>query len=112
MRVIAGTAKGRRLSGPRGRSLRPTADRVKESLFNILPRDFVGLRVLDLFAGTGSLGVEALSRGARDASLVAICEFNQGMEEQLARSSLPVHGIQKRQRPKSGLSRFQTNRVY
>ena len=70
MRVIGGTAKGHRLKSPKGRSLRPTADRVKEALFNILPHDLSGLRVLDLFAGTANLTLEALSRGAREAYLV------------------------------------------
>jgi len=70
MRVIAGTAKGHRLISSRGHSLRPTADRVKEALFNILPHDLSGLRVLDLFAGTANLTLEALSRGAREATLV------------------------------------------
>ncbi|MFQ5540091.1 MAG: 16S rRNA (guanine(966)-N(2))-methyltransferase RsmD [Candidatus Binatia bacterium] len=70
MRVIGGTAKGHRLKSPKGRSLRPTADRVKEALFNILPHDLSGLRVLDLFAGTANLTLEALSRGAQEAYLV------------------------------------------
>lgn len=70
MRVIAGKIKGRRLRAPKGQGLRPTAARVKEALFNILPHDLSGLRVLDLFAGTGNLSVEALSRGAVQAVLV------------------------------------------
>lgn len=70
MRVIGGIAKGRRLRSLKGHSLRPTADRVKEALFNILPHDLTGLRVLDLFAGTGNLTLEALSRGAHEAYLV------------------------------------------
>lgn len=70
MRVLGGAAKGRRLKAPKGQRLRPTAARVKEALFNILPHDLSGLRVLDLFAGTGSLSVEALSRGAAKAVLV------------------------------------------
>ncbi len=70
MRVIAGAAKGRRLKVPKGQDLRPTAARVKEALFNILPHDLSGLRVLDLFAGTGNVSVEALSRGAAQAVLV------------------------------------------
>ncbi len=72
MRVIAGTAKGHRLRSSRGHSLRPTADRVKEALFNILPHDLSGLKVLDLFAGTANLTLEALSRGAREATLVDV----------------------------------------
>ena len=70
MRVIGGEAKGRRLKVPRGRSLRPTASRVKEALFNILPHDLSGLKALDLFAGTGNMTMEALSRGAAQATLV------------------------------------------
>lgn len=70
MRVIAGKLKGHRLKAPRGRELRPTSDRVKEALFNILPHDLSGFRVLDLFAGTGNLSVEALSRGATEAVLI------------------------------------------
>ena len=70
MRIIGGTAKGRRLVVPKGGAVRPTAGKVKESLFNILPRDFSGLRVLDLFAGTGNVSIEALSRGAEKAVLV------------------------------------------
>jgi len=65
MRIIAGTLKGRRLVTPKGASLRPTSDRVKESMFNILGAKVDGGVVLDLFAGTGNLGIEALSRGAR-----------------------------------------------
>lgn len=70
MRVIAGDARGQRLKAPKGSSVRPTADRVKESLFNILRSELAGARVLDLFAGTGSLAIEALSRGATEALLV------------------------------------------
>ena len=70
MRIIGGAAKGRRLLAPKGQTVRPTAARVKESLFNILPRDFSGRTVLDLFAGTGNLSIEALSRGAEHAVLV------------------------------------------
>jgi 16S rRNA (guanine966-N2)-methyltransferase len=69
MRVVAGSLKGRPLATPDGDSLRPTSDRVRESMFNILAHgiegfDIEGVRVLDLFAGTGALGLEAVSRGA------------------------------------------------
>ena len=70
MRVIGGAAKGRRLKVPKGSAVRPTADRVKESLFNILPRDLSGAWVLDVFAGSGNLSIEALSRGAEHAVLI------------------------------------------
>ena len=70
MRVISGKAKGRRLVAPKGGAIRPTADRIKESLFNILPRDFSGMKILELFAGTGNISIEALSRGAESALLV------------------------------------------
>ena len=70
MRIISGTSKGRKLVTPRSQSLRPTSDRVKESMFNILQDDIVGKVVLDLFAGTGNLGIEALSRGAKKTIFV------------------------------------------
>ena len=67
MRIIAGTAKGMRLKAPKGMNTRPTTDRVKESVFGILANDLIDAEVLDLFAGTGNLGLEALSRGAATA---------------------------------------------
>jgi 16S rRNA (guanine(966)-N(2))-methyltransferase RsmD len=70
MRIISGTSKGRKLVTPRSQSLRPTSDRVKESIFNILQDEIVGKVVLDLFAGTGNLGIEALSRGAKKTIFV------------------------------------------
>ena len=70
MRVIAGKAKGIVLKTPEGMQTRPTADRVKEALFSILQFDLPGTRVLDLFGGTGQLGIEALSRGASAAVFV------------------------------------------
>lgn len=70
LRVIAGTAKGRRLKAVPGDSTRPIMDRVKESLFNILSTDIEEASVLDLFAGTGGVGIEALSRGAARAVFV------------------------------------------
>ena len=64
MRIISGKNKGRKLKTLEGMNTRPTADRVKESLFNILNNKFIESVVLDLFAGSGALGLEALSRGA------------------------------------------------
>ena len=69
MRVVAGTFKGRRLAAPRGTRTRPTDDRVREALFSMLG-DVGGTRVLDLYAGSGALGIEALSRGAAEAAFV------------------------------------------
>lgn len=69
MRVIAGTARGRPLVAPRGAHTRPITDRVKETLFGILGDRVLDARVLDLYAGSGSIGIEALSRGA------ATCDF-------------------------------------
>ena len=70
LRVIAGSAKGRRLKQVPGEGTRPITDRVKESLFNILADEVRDARVLDLFAGTGGVGIEALSRGAAYAEFV------------------------------------------
>ena len=70
MRVITGTARGRKLKTPENYDIRPTTDHVKESVFNIIQFDIEGRRVLDLFAGTGQLGIECLSRGAASAVFV------------------------------------------
>lgn len=70
MRVISGSAKGHRLKAPDGISTRPTTDRIKESLFNILAPDLYGCEFLDLFSGSGGIGIEALSRGASRAVFV------------------------------------------
>ena len=70
MRVIGGSARGRRLQAPPGRSTRPTSDRVREAMFSSLAAEVPNAVVLDLFAGTGALGIEALSRGAASATFV------------------------------------------
>lgn len=70
MRVITGTARGRKLKTPENYDIRPTTDNVKEALFNIIQFDVEGRRVLDLFAGTGQLGIEALSRGAKSCVFI------------------------------------------
>lgn len=70
MRVIAGSARGRKLKSPKSSETRPIMDRVKTALFDILAPEIVGMRVLDLFAGTGAVGIEALSRGAESATFI------------------------------------------
>jgi 16S rRNA (guanine966-N2)-methyltransferase len=70
MRVIAGSHRGRRLSGPDGTALRPTSDKVRQALFSILGARVSGARFLDLYAGTGAVGIEALSRGAAAVTFV------------------------------------------
>jgi 16S rRNA G966 N2-methylase RsmD len=70
MRVIAGSLKGRRLKTPSWEGLRPTSDKLRETLFNILAPRIAGARVLDGYAGTGALGIEALSRGAAWVTLI------------------------------------------
>ena len=70
MRIISGEAGGRRISAPAGTNTRPTLDRVRENLFNMLQGKVEGRTVLDLFAGSGALSLEALSRGAKEAVLV------------------------------------------
>ncbi|MCL2816816.1 MAG: 16S rRNA (guanine(966)-N(2))-methyltransferase RsmD [Clostridiales bacterium] len=82
MRIIAGQAKGRRLAAPAGAFTRPTAGRVKEAIFSVLAAKTAGAVVLDAFAGTGALGLEALSRGAERAVFLektrAACESIRG----------------------------------
>ena len=84
MRIITGKARGLKLTTPKNMDVRPTSDRVKESLFNIIGTKIVGTRVLDLFAGTGNLGLEAWSRGAE--KVVFIDESQASL--QLVRSNI------------------------
>ena len=70
MRVVAGKARGTVLKTPKGMQTRPTSDRVKEAMFSIIQFDIPGAKVLDLFGGTGQLGIEALSRGAKSVVFV------------------------------------------
>ena len=70
MRVITGIARGRRLKEPQGLETRPTTDRIKETLFNMIQNDLYDCTFLDLFAGSGAIGIEALSRGAKYAAFV------------------------------------------
>jgi len=86
MRVIAGSARGTKLFCPDGLSIRPTHDRVKEAVFSMLGDRIVGARILDLFAGTGALGIEALSRGDEyvtfvDASPRSLKAVTQNLEK-------------------------------
>ena len=90
MRVITGTARGRKLAEPKDASVRPTTDMVKEAIFSILQFDVPGRRVLDLFAGTGQLGIEALSRGARECVFVD----NSPASLALVRKNLSVCGME------------------
>jgi len=89
MRVITGKARGVALKTPEGLETRPTTDRVKEALFSIIQFEIPGMAVLDLFGGTGQLGIEALSRGAKSAGFVdagdAACRL---IKENLRRTKL------------------------
>lgn len=90
MRVITGTARGRKLREPGDMSVRPTTDMVKEAIFSIVQFDVPGRRVLDLFAGTGQLGIEALSRGARECVFVD----NSPASLALVRKNLEICGME------------------
>jgi 16S rRNA (guanine966-N2)-methyltransferase len=94
MRIVAGIFGGRRLHAPKGMEIRPTSDRVREAIFSIIGQAVSGANVLDLFAGTGALGLEALSRGASqavfvDQSLAAV---------QLIRANIELCSVQDRVR--------------
>jgi len=89
MRVVTGEAKGRKLKGPRTPGTRPIIDRVKTALFDILSVRVEDARFLDLFAGTGSVGIEALSRGAASATFI---EMNYSVL-QLVRENLKITGL-------------------
>ena len=95
MRVITGTCRGRRLLEPVGRDVRPTADQVKEAMFNIIQFDVEGRKVLDLFAGTGQLGIEALSRGAAECLFVDSARDSVRLvQENLRRCGLAARVLQ------------------
>ena len=98
MRVISGSDRGRRLKELQGMDTRPTTDKVKESLFNIIQFEIEGRRVLDLFGGTGQLGIEALSRGADH------CTFVDMRKEAAAliRENLRLTGLSERSRVVQG----------
>lgn len=94
MRIITGIAKGISLTAPRGLAVRPTGDRVKESLFNMLGEKITGSLVLDMFAGTGNLGIEALSRGAAQAVFIDSGPRSvRCVRENLARTCLAERAI-------------------
>ncbi|MBI5501174.1 MAG: 16S rRNA (guanine(966)-N(2))-methyltransferase RsmD [Deltaproteobacteria bacterium] len=95
MRITGGTARGRRLVAPRGRDVRPTSDKVREAIFDRFGPAGVSGTVLDLFAGTGALGLEALSRGAstavlvdRDPAALAACRANVAALGESARARI------------------------
>lgn len=85
MRIIAGDYKGRKLYGPKDQEIRPTTDKVKEAVFSILTNEIYESIVLDLFAGTGNLGLEALSRGAKR------CYFGDHSRESLSLIKENIH---------------------
>lgn len=89
MRVIAGTARGVPIKAPAGRDVRPTLDRIREAVFNILGPRVPGARFLDLYAGSGAIGIEALSRGARHATFIEADPANvRIISENLAKTRL------------------------
>ena len=99
MRVIAGTARGVVLRAPRDRTTRPISDRVKETLFDILGARVPGARVLDLYAGSGAIGIEALSRGASHATFVergraALASIAENLERTRLAAGASVHGAE------------------
>ena len=98
MRVIAGTARGRPLVAPRGTATRPITDRVMETLFGILSDRVVDARVLDLYAGSGSVGIEALSRGAASCAFVehdrrAVAAIRENLERAGVAEDASVHAV-------------------
>ncbi len=105
MRVIAGEARGARLSVPKGLNIRPTLDRVRESLFNILNPRIAETRFLDLYAGSGANGIEALSRGASHA--VFIDTDIRFVKENLQKTRLDARGNCVQARLPGGLAKLE-----
>ena len=98
MRVITGSARGRRLKELEGMETRPTTDKVKEGMFSIIQFDIEGRRVLDLFAGTGQLGIEALSRGAAECVFVD----HRADAVELVRENVKLCALEDRARVRKG----------
>jgi len=94
VRVITGSARGRRLKEPNFDGVRPTSDKVKEAMFNMIQFDVPGSRVLDLFAGTGQLGIEALSRGADSAVFID----SSRQSAALVRENVKISGFEDKSR--------------
>lgn len=94
MRIISGKAKGLKLVAPEGLNTRPTADRIKETLFNIIASDIPNCNFLDLFSGSGAIGIEALSRGAKSATFIDnnITAIN-ALKQNLTKSKLQEDAI-------------------
>lgn len=92
MRVITGIARGRKLNTLQGREVRPTTDQVKEAMFSIIQFEVEGAAVLDLFAGSGQLGIEALSRGAR---LAVFVEQNRKAQEMVRQNLLSTRLVER-----------------
>lgn len=89
MRVAGGTCKGKTLSSFKGQDIRPTSDKVREAVFNILSTDFARMTVLDVFAGTGAMGIEALSRGAKEAIFID----NSAASVEVIKKNLGICGL-------------------
>jgi len=103
MRIIAGRLKGRRLDAPTWQGLRPTSDKLRETLFNVLQGRMAGARFLDVFAGTGAVGIEALSRGAAHVTFVEQDPRARGLiAENLSRCGLLMTGIRAASRDEAG----------
>lgn len=108
MRVITGTARGRKLEQLSGDDVRPTTDRVKEAVFSIIQFNIEGRRFLDLFAGSGQMGIEALSRGAREAVFVD----NRKESAEIVRRNLKTTGFESKAKvvPMDSISYLSLNR--
>lgn len=113
MRVIAGTARSLPLKCVEGLETRPTTDRIKETLFNILQNDIAGARFLDLFSGSGAIGIEALSRGARQAVMI---EYSKKcvncIKENLAFTHLNDKAVVMEQDVIAALSRIPSKEIF
>jgi len=107
LRIVSGAAKGCRLKAPKGLDIRPTTDRVREALFNILGPRVAGAHFLDLFAGSGANAIEALSRGAKTAIMVdGSAAAIACIEENLAKARLADRGCPIRMQLPRGLKRL------
>ena len=113
MRVIAGSRRGLKLVSPKGSNTRPTEDRIKENIFNLMGQEFYGATVLDLFSGTGAIGIEFLSRGADkvyfvDNSKMAI----DVISENIKKSHFEDEAVVLKMNAKSAIERLSGKKFY
>ena len=112
MRIIAGEYKGRKLASPLDDRVRPTTDKAKEAIFSILTNEIYGSYVLDLFAGSGNLGLEALSRGAEHCWFAAAAPYSKTVITKYSKNTAPNRKAAKTTPPQKHILRVRCKNAF